>query len=169
MDFDIYTPHRVARPEARPGTYALLLRIAVTDSVPVGRRHRLALAPGWMVYVGSAFGPGGVAARLAHHRRLADRPHWHIDFLRRHAALDAVWFSHDPIRRECLWAAVLAGELGGVPPPFRFGASDCRCPAHLYRFRDRPELAAFATALKTRCPDQAAVVESNSPRNAVTA
>ncbi len=141
----------------------------MTDSVPVGRRHRLALTPGWMVYVGSALGPGGVAARLAHHRRLAERPHWHIDFLRRHGALDAVWLSHDPIRRECLWATVLAGELGGVPPPFRFGASDCRCPAHLYRFRDRPALAVFVAALKGRCPDHAAVVESNAPRNAVTA
>lgn len=159
----------IARPEAQPGTYALLLRIAVTDSVSVGRRYRLVLAPGWMVYVGSAFGPGGVAARLAHHRRLADRPHWHIDFLRPYGVLDAVWFSHDPIRRECLWAAVLAGELGGVPPPFRFGASDCRCPAHLYRFRDRPELAVFATALKICCPNHAAVVESNSPCNAVAA
>jgi Uri superfamily endonuclease len=138
------------------------------DGVPVGRRYRLALTPGWMVYVGSAFGPGGVAARLAHHRRLADRPHWHIDFLRRYGALDAVWFSHDPIRRECAWAAVLAEVLGGVPPSFRFGASDCRCPAHLYRFPDRPTLAAFVTALRIRCPEHTAVVESTSPGNACT-
>ena len=149
----------IAWPEARPGTYAWLLRIAVTDSVPVGQRYRLALAPGWMVYVGSACGPGGVAARLAHHRRLADRPHWHIDFLRRHAALDAVWFSHDPIRRECLWAAVLARELGGRAPPFRFGASDCRCPAHLYLFEVRPTLAEFFAALKAHAPDHADVIE----------
>ena len=32
----------------------------------------------------------------------------HIDDLRRYATLEAVWFSHDPMRRECLWAAVLA-------------------------------------------------------------
>mgnify|MGYP000864440215 CR=1 FL=1 len=154
---------------SRPGTYTLLLRIPSAEVALIGRRDRLPLAPGWAVYAGSAFGPGGVAARLAHHRRPVVRPHWHIDYLRRYASLEAVWYSHDPNRRECLWAAVLAGELGGMPPPFRFGASDCRCPAHLYRFRDRPELAAFATALKTRCPDHAAVVESNSPRNAVTA
>lgn len=148
-----------SQPDARPGTYALLLRIATADVVAIGRRYRLPLAPGWMVYAGSAFGPGGVAARLAHHRWLAERPHWHIDDLRRHAALEAVWFSHDPLRRECLWAAVLAEELGGLPPPFRFGASDCRCPAHLYGFRDRPALATFVTALKARCPRHGSVVE----------
>ncbi len=148
-----------SKPDARPGTYALLLCSTVADIVAIGRRYRLALEPGWMIYIGSAFGPGGVQARLAHHRRLTDRPHWHIDYLRQHAAFEAVWFSHDPMRRECLWAAVLAGELGGSPPPFRFGASDCRCPAHLYGFRNRPALAAFAAAMKARCPEHAAVVE----------
>jgi len=148
-----------SEPDSRPGTYALLLRIATADVVAIGRHYRLPLAPGWMVYAGSAFGPGGVAARLAHHRRLAVRPHWHIDYLRQYVALEAVWFSHDPVRCECLWAAVLARELGGLPPPFRFGASDCRCPAHLYGFRDRPAWAAFVAALKARCPEHAAVVE----------
>lgn len=148
-------------PDARPGTYALLLQTGWTtvERVAIGRRYQLPLTPGWRIYVGSAFGPGGVAARLAHHRRLAKRPHWHIDALRRYAALEAVWFSHDPVRRECLWAAVLAEDLGGSPPPFRFGASDCRCPAHLYGFHDRPLLATFAAALKARCPEHAAVVE----------
>ena len=146
-------------PDSRPGAYALLLRIAVTDFVTIGRHHQLVLAPGWMIYAGSAFGPGGVRGRLMHHRRLAERPHWHIDYLRQYALLEAVWFSHDPIRRECLWAAVLAEDLGGSPPPFRFGASDCRCSAHLYGFRNRPTLVVFAAALRARCPDHAAVVE----------
>jgi len=146
-------------PDARPGTYALWLRITTANTVTIGRRYQLPLAPGWMVYVGSALGPGGVRARLAHHRRLAERPHWHIDHLRQYAGLEAVWFSHGPTRRECLWAAVLAEELHGSLPPFRFGASDCRCPAHLYGFRDRPVLAAFTAALQARCPGHAAIVE----------
>ena len=48
---------------AGAGTYALLLRIDVTEEIAIGRRHRLRMAPGWAVYVGSAFGPGGAAAR----------------------------------------------------------------------------------------------------------
>jgi Uri superfamily endonuclease len=144
---------------ARPGTYALLLRIASTEIALIGRRYRLPLVPGWAIYAGSAFGPGGVAARLAHHRRPVTRPHWHIDYLRRCASLESVWCSHDAVRRECLWAEVLARDLGGVLPPFRFGASDCRCPAHLYLFEARPPLAAFVAALKLRAPDHAAVLE----------
>lgn len=151
---------RDPQPDARPGTYALLLRIASTEIALIGRRHRLPLAPGWAVYAGSAFGPGGVAARLAHHRRPAVRLHWHVDYLRRYAALDAVWYSHDSLRRECLWAEMLARELGGGMPPFRFGASDCRCPAHLSLFETRPTLAAFVAALKARVPDHAAVIEA---------
>lgn len=146
-------------PDRRSGTYALWLRVDSTGTIAIGRRDRLVLTPGWLVYVGSAFGPGGVAARVAHHRHSSARPHWHIDYLRPYGALEAVWFSHDPLRRECLWATVLAQELGGVLPPFRFGASDCRCPAHLYRFADRPLLTAFVAALQDRCSDHGAVVE----------
>lgn len=148
-----------AKSDARPGTYALLLQIAFEEVALIGRRDRLPLVPGWAVYVGSAFGPGGVTARLAHHRRPVARPHWHVDYLRRHASLAAVWRSHDPQRRECLWAEVLAQDLGGRVPPFRFGASDCRCPAHLAWFEVRPTLVAFIAALESRAPDHAAVVE----------
>ncbi|MFZ1326646.1 MAG: GIY-YIG nuclease family protein [Candidatus Contendobacter sp.] len=144
--------------DSRPGTYVLVLRVPVACDAAVGRRDRLALQPGWMLYTGSALGPGGVEARLAHHRRLAVRPHWHIDSLRRHTVLEAVWFSYHPKRRECRWAMVLA-EIGGLPPPFRFGASDCRCRSHLYRFQHRPLLAAFTAALHTQEPDAAPVME----------
>ena len=142
--------------DSRPGTYALWLPVAEPTVLAVGRRHRLSMEPGWLIYVGSALGPGGLQARLAHHRRISERPHWHIDYLRRAAALDTVWWSRDPIRRECLWAAVL-GDLGGAPPPFRFGASDCHCRAHLRHFRFRPTLARFIAALRARSPDHAAV------------
>ncbi len=150
---------KLPAPVAGSGTYALLLRIEAAGEIMVGRRCQLRLEPGWVVYVGSAFGPGGTAARLAHHRRPVVRPHWHIDYLRKCAIPRAVWISHDPTRRECLWATVLREDLGGARPPFRFGASDCRCPTHLHRFPDRPALAAFAAALRARCPAHAAVLE----------
>ncbi|MFZ1860386.1 MAG: GIY-YIG nuclease family protein [Candidatus Competibacter sp.] len=143
---------------SQPGTYALLLRLDLEESIPVGRRW-LPLTPGWALYLGSAFGPGGIAGRLRHHRRPAARPHWHIDYLRQHAALEAVWFSYDPIRRECLWAEA-AQALGGRAPPFRFGASDCRCRAHLYFFKIHPTFTEFVAALRIRAPDHANVFES---------
>ena len=75
--------------DARPGTYALLLRARSGGRIQIGRCGSLAVRPGWYVYVGSAFGPGGLRARLRHHCRLAERPHWHIDYLRR--ALRPSW------------------------------------------------------------------------------
>ena len=144
-----------------PGTYALWFRIDDAAEIAVGRRHRLRLEPGWAVYVGSAFGPGGTAARLAHHRRPVLRPHWHIDYLRAHAILEATWISHDPIHRECLWATVLGMDLGGASPPFRFGASDCHCPSHCFRFAERRSLAEFSAALQRRCPAHAPLLEQS--------
>jgi len=70
-----------------PGTYILILKSAVTRRVRVGRLGNLQLCPGYYVYIGSAFGPGGLRARIDHHQRLAKRPHWHIDYLRRHTRL----------------------------------------------------------------------------------
>ena len=61
--------------ESRLGTYALLLSSATDAVIPVGRLGDLRLQPGFYVYVGSALGPGGVRARLAHHMRPAKRLH----------------------------------------------------------------------------------------------
>ena len=143
---------------AQPGTYALRLRLVDAVTIPIGQR-RLALVPGWALYIGSAFGPGGIAGRLRHHRQLAMRPHWHIDYLRRHATLEVVWYSTDPIRRECLWAEVAVQALRGQAPPFRFGASDCHCRAHLYFFETRPAITEFVAALRIRASDHADVIE----------
>ena len=63
---------------------------------------------GYYAYVGSAFGPGGLAARLKQHRSISANPHWHIDYLRRAAALVDSWISAEPDRTEHAWAEKLA-------------------------------------------------------------
>ncbi|MBM3853479.1 MAG: DUF123 domain-containing protein [Verrucomicrobia bacterium] len=72
--------------------------------------------PGHYVYVGSACGPGGLAARLRHHDGIAQRRHWHIDPLRARCQLVAVWFTTDPRRREHAWARKV-GRLPGAQVP----------------------------------------------------
>ena len=67
----------------RQGTYALLLAVERRRRITVGRLGALAAAAGCYVYIGSAFGPGGRRARLRHHLGVAQRLHWHIDYLRR--------------------------------------------------------------------------------------
>ena len=93
------------------------------------------LQRGFYVYVGSAHGPGGVRARLAHHMRPAQHPHWHIDYLRMRMTLEEIWFCYDGKSREHAWARCFAGMRGASVPLAGFGSSDCDCETHLFFFR----------------------------------
>jgi Uri superfamily endonuclease len=139
------------------GTYVLVVRLGRRRWIEVGRLGRQAFDPGHYLYVGSAFGPGGLAARLRHHVRPAPRPHWHIDHLMKAARIEEIWWAGQEARRECGWAALLAG-LRGVRLAFpRFGASDCRCPGHLYCSEVRPSRESFARLVEARFPEDGAV------------
>jgi Uri superfamily endonuclease len=134
------------------GTYALVLNLGRDDDLTVGRLGRFDLPAGFYVYVGSALGPGGLAARIARHVRHPKLLHWHVDYLRVRACPIAVWFSVGDQRRECTWAATLAQMEGGSIPVPRFGASDCRCVSHLVWFPaspDRKEIAKLVGAQLT--------------------
>jgi len=137
---------------SHPGTYALWLMIIERLTLRVGRLGELFLPPGYCVYVGSALGPGGLRARVAHHNRIAVRPHWHIDYLRRHTPLTEVWYSADSVRREHQWAELFQ-DLGGAAPLAGFGASDCDCLAHLFYFPHRLDWAWFVSRVQTLYPD----------------
>lgn len=121
-----------------PGTYILVLRVDSPCTVVVGRLGTAALAPGWILYVGSAFGPGGLAARVGHHLRPASKPHWHIDYVRAALDLCEIWVCASPERLEHRFAAALHSAPGSSVPLPRCGASDCRCAAHLFHFAVRP-------------------------------
>ncbi len=143
--------------DAQPGTYALILRAAGAARVRVGKLGDLQIPSGSCVYVGSAFGPGGVLARVRHHLRRPRAPHWHIDYLRRFVSVEEVWYAHDAIRREHLWAGVFQSLPGAGVPLRGFGASDCDCAAHLLTFGSPPSLSAFRRALQDRAPDHAPI------------
>jgi Uri superfamily endonuclease len=122
----------------KPGTYALILSCASSARIQVGRLGTLQLERGYYVYLGSALGPGGLRARIAHHQKLSPRPHWHIDYLRAHARLHSVWLWYEGRRHEHEWAGAMQRVKGATIPLPGFGASDCNCPSHLYFFRDCP-------------------------------
>jgi Uri superfamily endonuclease len=131
----------------RPGTYALILKNDSAQVVTVGQLGPLILRPSWYVYLGSALGPGGLAARVGRHIRPEKKRRWHIDYVRPHAELREVWFTHGIEDRECQWAQAFA-EMSKAELPFpRFGASDCRCASHLIWLPRRPSLAAFCRLL----------------------
>jgi len=114
-----------------PGTYALLLQLESGANVTVGRLGTMFFPAGYYVYVGSALGPGGLAARLQRHLRAKKRLFWHIDHLLTQACI-VTWLVDDSGRRlECAWARALVSTLGVQVAVPRFGASDCRCATHL--------------------------------------
>jgi len=134
--------------KSAPGTYALVLVSSVPAPIRVGKLGSLQLQPGFYVYVGSAHGPGGLRARLAHHLEPTGRLHWHVDYLRAHMTPLEVWFCYDRTPWECRWANCLSLQRGASMPVAGFGASDCLCGSHLFFFRTQPSRATFARRLR---------------------
>ncbi len=115
-----------------PGTYVLLVALPRNRNLEIGRSGTADLEPGLYCYVGSALGPGGLAARLRRHASSPERKHWHIDYLLPHARLLGAMALAGRQRLECRWASWLE-EIGGMCVS-RFGASDCRCRGRLFHF-----------------------------------
>ena len=134
----------------RPGTYALVMICDDERQVEVGKLGRFFVRPGYYVYVGSAFGPGGLKARIAHHTRISVRPHWHIDYLRSVLLLNEVWYTNDAEHDEHRWAKELSGLKGATIPITGFGASDCSCASHLFAFTDQPSIRSFRRRLHSQ-------------------
>ena len=126
-----------------PGTYALVLRFSRRLEILVGRLGTLAAQPGFYVYVGSAFGPGGLAKRVGRHARAEKKRRWHVDYLTAVATLDEVWYTVDDAHRECEWANAIEKIRGATMPLEGFGSSDCKCPSHLFFFQKWPSLRVF--------------------------
>ena len=113
----------------------------------IGRWGLLDIRPGYYVYVGSAFGPGGVLARVSRHCREAKSKRWHIDYLREFAILKSVWYRHSTVRLEHRWAEALA-ELNETETVKGFGCSDCKCESHLFFTAGEPKLAKCASSVQ---------------------
>ena len=120
------------------GTYSLILSSSIEKPVNVGQLGTLFIKPGFYVYIGSAFGPGGLTARIRHHLKNSRRPHWHIDYLAPKLSLCEIWYSYDPVRREHQWAEAHAGARHASIPLPGFGSSDCCCPSHLFFYTSKP-------------------------------
>lgn len=114
-----------------PGTYVFILQSNSSETIKVGRWGKLVLRPGFYVYVGSAFGPGGVQARVSRHLRTDKRKHWHIDYLREYTTPLEVWVSYEAKHLEHEWAITFL-NLTEMTPIQGFGCSDCRCFSHLF-------------------------------------
>lgn len=132
---------------SRPGTYALIMEAVSPFERKIGRLGIINGQPGYYIYCGSAFGPGGIKARTDHHRRISPKPHWHIDYLRYAAIIREIWYSFDLSKREHDWTKALVFHSDCSIPFPGFGASDCACKSHLVYSLKKPSFHGFVRTI----------------------
>lgn len=113
------------------GTYAIWLRSNEKKVIEIGKFGQIQTIPGFYVYIGSAFGPGGIKTRVGRHLRQEKNLRWHIDYLRQHTAPIEVWIAYEK-HLEHQWAEKINKHRETSIPLAGFGSSDCRCPTHLF-------------------------------------
>ena len=113
-------------------TYQLLIEVADTVSVQVGRLGRFEFVAGDYVYTGSAL--RNFEARIRRHLSAVKKMHWHIDYLL--AAPGVVL--REVLRYSSPEGAINRQLVGEIVVP-GFGASDCRagCVSHLKRLASK--------------------------------
>ncbi|HOX55490.1 MAG TPA: GIY-YIG nuclease family protein [Candidatus Paceibacterota bacterium] len=131
------------------GTYVLIAFVPRMKRLEIGRLGAFDLVPGFYAYVGSAFGPGGLRARVGHHLESVAEPHWHIDYLLRHAEPLEVWYALAGRKLEQDLAALLARSPGFHMPIPRFGSSDYHRgrTTHLFHSKRPPSFARLRLAV----------------------
>jgi Uri superfamily endonuclease len=131
------------------GTYVLIASVAQMKRLEVGRLGAFDIIPGFYAYVGSAFGAGGLCARLGHHLESTATPHWHIDYLLGVAQPVEVWYTTANQKLEHHWADLLdKAPQFRIPIP-RFGSSDYHHSrsSHLFYCKRRPPFKWFQQQL----------------------
>jgi histidyl-tRNA synthetase len=126
-----------------PGAYILEILLDRPLAFEAARL-RGTLPRGTYAYAGSAYGPGGLRARIARHLK-SDKPiHWHADRLTAAGRVIGLGFIEGG--RECDLAQELAALPDAAIPIAGFGSSDCRrCRAHLIRLPGGLSLASAVT------------------------
>ena len=126
------------------------MRAQGQQQLQIGRLGGMQLSKGWYVYVGSAFGPGGVAARVSRHLQRHKTRHWHIDHLIWATTVREVWYSQRQRDLEHCWAQAALDQPAARNLLRGFGASDCQCLSHLVRFPTREPVKTLFNALDAK-------------------
>jgi Uri superfamily endonuclease len=123
-------PNSVDRLSPDPGAYGLLIRLPRRFLGRIGALGQVTVPAGTYLYCGSAYGPGGLPARLRRHLRADKRLHWHVDHLTVVGLVERVFVLPDG--RECDLVDCALQLPATHAPVAGFGSSDCRrCTAHL--------------------------------------
>jgi len=127
------------------GTYVLIASVAQMKRLEIGSLGTFDIVPGFYAHVGSAFGAGGLRARVGHHLESTAAPHWHIDYLISVAEPVEVWLSTEKQKLEHRWAALLDDAPHFRIPIHRFGCSDYHRSrsSHLFFSKRKPSFRNF--------------------------
>ncbi len=117
---------------AVPGAYVLFIELDETLALRETSPGFQTLAPSCYAYSGSAYGPGGLRARLRRHLNREKALRWHVDHPTAAGWIFALGLA--PGGQECALCESLSRQPGVEVPLAGFGSSDCvSCPAHLLR------------------------------------
>ena len=132
------------------GTYILIASVSQMRRWGIGSLGKFDLIPGFYAYVGSAFGSGGLRARVGHHLAATAEPRWHIDYLLQIASPVEVWYTTAGKKLELHWAEFLEAEHRFRVPIPRFGASDYHRSrrSHLFYSKRRPAFRWFQQQMR---------------------
>ena len=107
------------------GVYLLIIEIT-NQLIIIIRGTRYKLEPGYYIYVGSAWGPGGLRSRIARHIKKDKKIHWHIDKITSTpftAVKTICLLPGAPSYYESRIAGILSTKLNFIPG---FGSTDRR-------------------------------------------
>lgn len=138
----------VEREGGNRGDYLIILRLPEDRDISIGSKGIVHFPKGYYVYTGSA--KRNLDQRIAHHRRIRKKKHWHLDYFRPFTE----WVGAVPIRTAEDLEHDLARAAGAIADwaiP-GFGATDCACPSHLFGFHEDPmHLPAFTKLEENFC------------------
>ncbi len=121
-----------------PGYYALLIKIQKKTIIDHPKFNKKTLDPGYYIYVGSARGPGGIAARIKRHVKKNKKKKWHIDYLTSKQDVKTILIGYKcttkPEGEEKMSHTL---EKIASPALEKFGSTDKKDETHLYKCENK--------------------------------
>jgi Uri superfamily endonuclease len=161
------TPFALTGSALGHGCYSLVINLAGTKTLQIGKLGTAVFPKGVYVYTGSAM--SSLAARLQRHCRSSKKLHWHIDYLlaSRGARIDTILIYPSARHQECRQNQRIGAQPGAEVILKNFGASDCKssCSSHLFYF------AKLSARLRSGLPGSGLCLRAGAKKNteAITA
>ncbi len=106
----------------------MCLFLPFSQKILIGKLGKIFFKKGYYLYIGKAFGPGGLNARIKRHLNKNTSKRWHLDYLKEFSELIFIGVI-EGIDYECYLAQILVKDFSYIK---NFGSSDCKCKSHLF-------------------------------------